>query len=177
MKKIMFTLFAAFVLSNVNAQENVIKVNPLGLLFGSAEFSYERALNEKSSAELSVAYINLNANFSNGEDAGVSGLGVEGKYKFYFSKSKDAPRGWYAAPVASYFSISGKAGNNDGKVSAVTAGAIAGYQWVFGRSATGFALDLNFGAQYLSAQTSGDINGLTIGGILPRLGLAIGYAW
>ena len=177
MKKLFLCAFAVFAFASVSAQENVVKVNPLGLIFGSAQFSYERVLNENSSVELSLAYTSLNANFSSAEEAKINGFGVEGKYKLYFSSSNDAPRGWYGAPVLSYSSISGESGNEEGKVNIFGAGAIGGYQWVFGGDATGFALDLNFGVQYINVKTSGDVSGLTIDGILPRLGLAIGYAW
>ncbi|WP_299124742.1 DUF3575 domain-containing protein [uncultured Winogradskyella sp.] len=177
MKKLFLAAFAVFAFANVNAQENVVKVNPLGLIFGSAQFSYERVLNEGSSVELSLAYTNLNANFSSGEEAKVNGFGAEGKYKLYFSSSNDAPRGWYGAPVVSYSSISGGSGSEEGKVNIFGAGVIGGYQWVFGGNATGFALDLNLGVQYINVSTSGDIDSLTVDGILPRLGLSIGYAW
>jgi hypothetical protein len=177
MKNLFLAVFAVFAFANVNAQENVVKINPLGLVFGSAQFSYERVLNEGSSVELSLAYTNLDANFSSGEESKINGFGAEGKYKLYFSSSNDAPRGWYGAPVISYSSISGESGSEDGKVNIFSAGAIGGYQWVFGGNATGFALDLNLGVQYINASTSGDIDSLTVDGILPRLGLSIGYAW
>ena len=176
-KTLLLAVILVLGLSNLKAQENVIKINPLGLAFGSAQFSYERVLGDKSAVELSLAYTSLNANFSGGDEAKINGFGAEGKYKFYFSSEKVAPRGWYGAPVVSYSSISGGSGSQEGKVSLISAGAVAGYQWVFGGSDTGFALDLNLGIQYINAKTSGDVSGLTIDGILPRLGLALGYAW
>ena len=95
----------------------------------------------------------------------------------YFSSSKDAPRGWYGAPVVNFSSANGKSGSSEGKFSLFGAGAVAGYQWVFGGSDTGFALDLNFGAQYINAKTSGDISGITLDGVIPRIGLSLGYAF
>jgi len=178
MKKLFLcAAIAVFAFSSVKAQENVVKVNPLGLIFGSAQFSYERVLTEGSSVELSLAYTNLNANFSSGEESKVTGFGAEGKYKFYFSNSNDAPRGLYGAPVLSYSSISGEAGSEEGKVNIFGVGAIGGHQWVFGGNATGLALDLNLGVQYINVSANGDISGLTVDGILPRIGLSIGYAW
>lgn len=180
MKKLLLTaIVVMFALSNVKAQENVIKANPIGLAFGAAQFSYERALNEKSAFELSLAYSSVKANFNSsvGDDTKINGIGAEGKYKLYFSSSNDAPRGWYAAPVIGFSSISGKSGSEEGKVSLFAGGAVAGYQWVFGGGNTGFALDLNLGVQYLNVKTSGDISGITLDGILPRLGLSLGYAW
>ncbi len=179
MKKLLFVAaFAVFGLTVVNAQKNVVKVNPLGLIFGSAELSYERAISEKGAFEISASYMSIDATFNNStEETGISGVGAEAKYKFYFSSVNDAPRGWYAAPLANFYSITGKEGSSKGKVNTVGGGAVAGYQWVFGGGNTGFALDLNLGAQYLSVSTSGDINGTSIDGIIPRLGISLGYAF
>ncbi len=178
MKKVfLVAVLALTALSSVKAQENVVKVNPLGLLFGSAQFGYERALNESSAVELSLAYSSVSATVGSDSDANATGFGAEGKYKFYFSSNKDAVRGWYGAPVVTYASTKASSGSSEGKLSFFGAGAVAGYQWVFGGGDSGFALDLNLGAQYISASTSGDISGVTIDGILPRLGLSLGYAW
>ena len=177
MKKLVLLVVAAVFSFNVNAQENVVKVNPLGLIFGSAELSYERALNDKSSVELAVAYSRSDVTFGFGDEVKATGFGAEGKYKLYFSSSKEAPRGWYAAPVLTYASASAESGSSKGDLSYFGGGAIAGYQWVFGGGDSGFALDLNLGAQYISASTSGDISSASIDGVLPRLGLALGYAW
>ena len=175
--KLILAAFAVVVFSSVKAQENVVKVNPLGLAFGSTELSYERVLSEGSSIELAVAFTSIEAEFTNAPKSKVTGFGAEGKYKLYFSSSKDAPRGWYGAPVVNFSSANGKSGSSEGKFSLFGAGAVAGYQWVFGGSDTGFALDLNFGAQYINAKTSGDISGITLDGVIPRIGLSLGYAF
>lgn len=176
-QKLLLAAFAIIVFSSVKAQENVIKANPLALANSSAEFSYERVLSKSKSLELAVAFTSIEANFTGGSKTKVSGFGAEGKYKLYFSSSNESPRGWYGAPVLGFSSATGKSGNLEGKVSAFTAGAVAGYQWVFGGNDTGFALDLNFGAQYISAETSGSISGVTLDGVLPRIGLSLGYAF
>lgn len=159
------------------AQQNVVKANPLGLLFGSAEIGYERAISDKNSFEIAVAFSRSDATLNGSETATATGLGAEGKFKFFFSSSKDAPRGWYAAPVASYFSSNAESGDLEGGISVFAGGAIAGYQWIFGGGDSGFALDLNLGAQYASVNFDGDISSVDIDGIIPRLGVAIGYAW
>lgn len=171
-KALLIAVLAIAGLCNVNAQENVIKMNPLGLAFGAIDLSYERVLNEKSSIEIGIAYSSLNVTTS-GSSSKANGFGLEGKYKMYFSNSGSAPRGWYGAPFASY----SKTTVTGGGVSAFSGGALAGYQWVFGGAATGFALDLNFGAQYVSASTTGSVLSTTFDGVLPRLGLSLGYAW
>ena len=175
-KLLLIAVFALVGLGTVNAQENIIKANPLGLLFGSAELGYERVLTEKSSIELSLAYSSTSVTLGS-ETSDATGFGAEGRYKFYLSSSKDTPRGWYAAPVATYASTSAESGNSKGDLSYFGAGAVAGYQWIFGGGDSGFALDLSFGAQYVSATASGDISSFSLEGILPKLGLSLGYAW
>lgn len=177
MKKISIVIIAAFAfIGSLRAQENAVKANPIGLLFGAAQFGYEHLITEKSSLELSLAYANIGASVD-GEDSRATGLGIDGRYKFYFSPSKVGIRGWYAAPTAGYVSTKATSSNSEGKLSWFSAGAVGGYQWIFGGGSTGFALDLNFGAQYVSAKTSGDISGVTIDGLLPKLGVSLGYAW
>lgn len=176
MKKLFLAAFAVFTFTSINAQENVLKAN-LGLFFGSNQFSYERVLNEKSALEFSLTYTSLDAIFSDRGEAKVTGIGGEVKYKFYISSPNDAPRGWYAAPIVSYSSLSGDSNGSEGKVSLFSTGAVCGYQWVFGGDASGFVLDLNLGLQYINSATSGDVSELTIDGIVPRLGVAVGYAW
>lgn len=175
-KLLLIAAVVVFGLTSVNAQQNVIKVNPLGLAFGSTELSYERALSDNSSVELALAYSSSDVTFSTGE-VDATGFGAEGKYKFFFSSSNDAPRGWYAAPVFTYASTTAESGSSKGDLSYFGGGAVAGYQWIFGGGDTGFALDLNLGAQYISAKTGGDIISASIDGVLPRLGLSLGYAW
>jgi hypothetical protein len=111
------------------------------------------------------------------ETVSYTGFGFEGKYKISLSSKKEMPRGWYVAPLAGYSSASAKTSTKSGGFNIFNLGGVAGYQWVFGKSETGFALDLNFGANYLDLSTSGDASGVSLKGILPRLGLGIGYAF
>ena len=78
--KLILAAFAVVVFSSVKAQENVVKVNPLGLAFGSTELSYERVLSEGSSIELAVAFTSIEAEFTNTPKSKVTGFGAEGKY-------------------------------------------------------------------------------------------------
>ncbi|CAM1362625.1 conserved exported hypothetical protein [Tenacibaculum sediminilitoris] len=176
MKKLLLVIAMVAVGFTANAQKNVIKANPLGLAFGVADLSYERAVSDKGSFEIGISYAGADVT-SGSETISTSAIGAEGKYKFYFSSEKDAPRGWYAAPFVNYSSASAE--NNSGEdvgFSAFSGGALAGYQWVFGGGDSGFALDLNFGAQYISASAKGGST-VSIDGFLPRLGVSLGYAW
>ncbi len=178
MKKVLLlaVIAVAFTFKS-NAQKNVVKANPLGLLFGVASVGYERAVSDKGAVEISAAYSSAKVVFDSNEEITASGFGAEGKYKFYFSAERLAPRGWYFAPTITYANASAESDSESGEVTIFGGGAVAGYQWVFGGGTSGFALDLNFGAQYISANVSGDIDSADIDGILPRVGLAIGYSW
>ncbi|MFD0991761.1 DUF3575 domain-containing protein [Tenacibaculum geojense] len=177
MKKLLLSIAMVAVGFTANAQKNVVKANPLGLAIGVAELSYERAVSEKQSFELGIAYSSFDVTGDGGDKVETSSIGAEGKYKFYFSSDKDAPRGWYAAPFVSYSTSSVDNDGTKGDINAFAGGALAGYQWVFGGGDSGFALDLNFGAQYMSVSTSGNISSVSIDGFLPRLGVSLGYAW
>jgi len=178
MKKSILCTLAILGFMSLNAQKNVVKVNPVGLIFGSAQLGYERVLTDKSAIEISASYTRLDVTFDNStSQTDINGFGAEGKYKLYFSSSKDAPRGWYAAPLVNYSNISGDSGDSEGSVSIFGAGAVAGYQWVFGRNNSGFSLDLNLGAQYASISTDGNITSTDVDSVIPRLGIAIGYAF
>lgn len=101
----LFSVVLLFVSLGSHAQKNVIKVDPLGLLFNTAQLSYERVIGEKSSLELSLNFNKVTGSLSTlSNDTEVNTLGFEGKYKFYFSSVQMAPKGWYVAPVANYSS-------------------------------------------------------------------------
>ena len=170
MKKLLLLIAIVATGFTANAQKNVFKVNPLGLAFGSLDVSYERVLSEKSSVELGITYSSFDVT-GGSTKVSTNGYGVEGKYKFYFSSDKDAPKGWYGAPFVAYSVSSVDSNGIKGDANSFSAGALAGYQWVFGGGDSGFSLDLNFGAQYISASATGNINTVSIDGFLPRLGV------
>lgn len=176
MKKVLLTVAILASGFFVQAQKNVIKANPLGLLFGSAQFGYERAIGSKQSLELSAAFSSVKVTVGGSESKNL-GYGAEAKYKLYFSSSKQAPRGWYGSPFVSFSSTKYDLANEK-KASATTygGGLLAGYQWVFGGGNSGFSLDLNFGAGYYSVNSDEGVS-LNLKGLLPRVGLALGYAW
>ncbi len=177
MRKTLPLALALLMFATVNAQKNVVKVNPLGLIFGSLNASYERALSDKSAIEFSLDYTTVNVTVDSGENAKATGLGLGAGYKIYFSKNNVAPRGWYAEPNLNYASVSASSGNEEGKVNAFSVGALGGYQWVFGGSDSGFALDLGLGFQYFSASTTGNVNDTGLSGFIPAAKLAIGYGF
>jgi hypothetical protein len=179
MKKIIFSaaivLFSTAVFAQSDVKPNVIKVNPLGFLIGSANLGYEHALSEKSSIVLLPSFGMLK---SGGFKYSDYGLGAE--YRIYFTGS--APRGTYVAPGASALFGTAKVDYSDGSsasktdISGFSGKAVIGHQWVWN---SGFVLDLNGGIQYVSfnfKDKTGDFAGQSaLSGILPALSASIGY--
>lgn len=182
MKKVLSLIVLATVLGfSANAQDaqtskqNVIKINPLGALFGSANLAYERAISDKSSFVVAPSF----GFFKNGGYKYTTyGLGLE--YRFYLSGSKTAPEGFYAGPGLGYTFGQAKYedmfGGPDEKtsVSGLSAKAILGHQWIW---ESGFTLDLNAGIQYFNLKFKDDNFGVgePFSGILPALGFGLGY--
>jgi hypothetical protein len=182
MRKVLLFCTLVLCVSLANAQDgtpaNVVKLNPLGFLFGAGSVAYERALNEKSS-------IVIAPQFGGFKFGGIkySSAGIGAQYRLYFSKTNTAPEGFYAAPNVSY--VGGKikydAVDEDGnkekdKFSSFGIGALAGKQWIFN---SGFVIDLNAGFSYQSFnyKNDEDVTGINLkgSGVFPRLGFAVGY--
>ena len=179
-KGLLVVLIALFAMSNVKAQEasGVIKVNPIGFIFGVFNGTYEKALNEKSSIAVGASYFNWS-------NLGISGFGASAEYRFYFSNNSEAPHGMFAAPILDLGSLSYSYDKkididpDTGDVSITPAGTDsvfsigggvkAGHQWIWD---SGIALDLYFGYGYRSAK----FENYDYSGGYPILGLAIGYA-
>jgi len=178
MKKGILLIFTCLVICGIaNSQSKVVKVNPLGLTFGSFELGFEHAPKDKIPYELSLLYVSKKDDVNGGDNNKSSGIGVEGKLKFYLSKSKEAPRGLYVAPVITFDFLNQKSKDETRAFTALKGGALFGYQWIFGGGNSGFALDLNFGAQYVSNNFFNPSFKDKSDNILIRAGAGVGYAW
>jgi len=182
MKKVLVLIAVVALSTSVFAQtggnggrKNVVKVNPLGLVFGSANVAYERAINEKNSVVLSPTF-----GFFNFGGFKYSSFGFGGEYRFYLSKSKTAPEGFYAAPGVGFTAgkVKEKGTSTEAKFTSFYGKAIVGNQWIFG---SGFTLDLNAGINYSTFSykdnNSSTFSGLKGNGIFPALGFSLGYAF
>jgi hypothetical protein len=180
MRKVLFVAMMFLGAMTANAQEgkgqNVIKINPLGLLFGSANVGFERALNEKSSVVIAPQ-------FGGFKFGGVkySSVGLGAQYRFYLSKTKTAPEGFYAAPGLNF--VSGKVKWDDldtkeeVKYSSFGVGALVGNQWIF---KSRFVIDLGGGLMYQNfsykdEEGDAEFSSLKGGGIFPALSFSLGY--
>ena len=177
---------AAFLLTSLlmNAQDNVIKINPLAILGGSDLVSYEKVITDNSSVILGVGY----SQFKLGE-FDYSNMGAELQYRYYLS---EVLSGWYAGGQAGYskgkvdlnilyydlFAPQDMFYSDDSEVSfnSFKIGAKFGHQWVWN---SGFSLDLNLGVAYNTFKYSENtyLESLQGSGVLPNLGLALGYSF
>lgn len=156
-------ILLAFVLIGfgVQAQNSLIKTSPGALAFGVFNACYEKTTGEKSSFQLSASAFFSGLEDINGDNVSAFGLGAG--YRFYIT-AKEAPRGFYAMPQVGY-------SFGDG-ASQLGIGVDLGYQWVWD---SGFVLDVAVGPTYGIA--GGDDDTVFDNGILPRIILAVGYAF
>ena len=172
MKKILLTLITIFIITlSANAQEKVIKLNPVGLAFGTGKITFENVMDVSKSTEVSITYSSLDLGFFGKS----TGIGTAAKYKFYLSKKKEAPKGLYLAPEISYSHTKYENLGIDFNLSLYGGALLFGHQWILFGEDKGLAIDLNFGVGYYYA----DIKGPAAygDGILPRGNLSFGYAF
>lgn len=183
MKKILLALCLLATLTAANAQKNVIKTNPFGFASGIGILSYERVITPKSSIEIGVLFYKNNpfSSYSSFfvENEELMNIGAQARYKLYFSKKQESPRGWYASPLLSYAGSSKTStAGEDYKFSVFSGGVFAGYQYIFGRGGPGFSLDLFGGLQYDSiSEDLGSMDSRTYAGLDFRIGFTFGYGF
>lgn len=176
MKKL-FLAGAMALFGAVNAQQNSVKVNPFALLGGSDMVTYERAVGAHSSFGVGAGI----GGFKFG-DVKYKNIGGTVFYRYYFSQ---AIRGWYGMGSASYSGGNVKGGvdyelnNREEKVdyNSFGFGAKVGYQWIWN---SGFTLDLNAGVGYATFNYDDKADkdlGFKANGVLPALGVALGYSF
>jgi hypothetical protein len=178
MKKIILSSLALLAFGFINAQENIIKANPLSLLGGTDLVSFEHKIGDNSSLLVGVGV----GGFTIG-GAKYSNFGGEVQYRYYF---EEALRGFYAGGQLGYSagkvktefgSFFGESTSSETNYGALTVGAKGGYQWVWG---SGFSLDLNLGIAYNKfsySDSSSTFSSLSASGVLPNFGFGLGYAF
>lgn len=159
MKKLLVLLAFVAIGYGAQAQSQLIKTSPGALAFGVFNACYEKTTGEKTSFQLTASAFFSGLEDINGENVSAFGVGLG--YRFYIT-NQGAPRGFYVMPQAGYSFGSGN--------SSIGIGADLGYQWVWD---SGFALDVAVGPTYSLA----DDDSAFSNGILPRIILAVGYAF
>ena len=184
MKKIILTAIAVCGFGFANAQENIIKANPLSLLGGTDLVSFEHKLGDNTSFSIGAGI----GGFKIG-DAEYSNMGTEVQYRYYFD---EALKGFYAGGQVGYSVGKVKLETFDSDFNSPTfgdqitdetnfgsfkLGAKGGYQWVWD---SGFSLDLNAGLAYNNfsyKNSDAAFSGLEASGVLPNFGFGLGYAF
>ena len=169
MKKLLVLVFLVwFAFPKTNAQENIIKFNPLALIVGEVQLGYERVLNEGQSFQVDLAY----ASFDSGS-YDYTGFGIGLQYRFYFQKEKAAPVGWFAGPVASYSSATSDGFDGDLKTTVFVAGGVIGYQWNWNP----ITLDIYGGPAYYNINADDDSFDFGFDGFGAKLGVSLGFSF
>ena len=176
MKKLTFTAmilsYSLYAIAQDESPKNVVKINPIGVIVGTASLSYERAVSQHSSIMISLTYGYFELE---GDKYSTFGLGFD--YRYYFTGSKPAPRGWYVSPGLMYGggNVKFNGGSEKVAVHGLSVKGVLGYQWIW---KGGFTLDLDGGIQYFGYHAEENNQGVSnASGVLPAIGIAIGYAF
>ncbi len=192
MKKAALLILFIGVLNSAKAQENVLKINIFSPIVRTASLFYERALNEKSSAQLGFFYTGYKIS-----DTKFSGFGITPEYRYYLT-GDDVLRGVYIGPFIryqnftlknTYFESNYDSNGNylgetekDGKatLSTIGGGVLIGHQWLFNDK---ISLDVFLGPSFNAGNlkvNSGSEDVFSTGafdGFSVRFGLTFGYAF
>lgn len=181
--------------------QHAIKWTPTNYLFTRmATLTYEHAFSNNISLNTGFNLWLLQASAST--DSGSEGtasyhmLGLAPEYRFYLGSRPQALRGFYLAPYLNinFGNLKVKVTNDanqtgSGKINAsvLAGGGIIGYQFLISDV---FVLDIFGGLNYTSlnlgdikvtyadgTQEKADILDARIGGILPRFGVSVGFAF
>jgi len=190
MKKIALSLTLLFCVFTLSAQEieetnseektfkHSIRVHPLNVFANELVVNYERVIGEKTSLnfKLVLGYEDFNL-FPSGTREDYLFF-LQADYRYYFLKSKIAPRGFFVSggilgfyENIQYKDFSGTVSPNIiGDLFTAGVSADIGYQWVFKK---GITIGLSGGAHL---QIPINYDNTTIQ-IKPNLNFAIGYSW
>lgn len=182
MRKIslLLALFAVGVMANAQeGKANAFKVNLFSPIVKTGSFFYERALNEKSSAQLGVGFTAYNR-----DNVKISGIFFTPEYRFYLSG--EALNGFYVGPYLRYQNLKVKdssfdpANPDEATLSTMGGGLVVGRQWLFSDVVT---LDIFAGPNYNSGKVkykdgsdNVDVPG-SFEGFGARFGVTLGIAF
>ena len=153
------------------AQRQVVGVDPLGLVVGVIDLTYERVRSPGSSVEVSGQIVSLRL-----EPWTVTGFGARVSYRLY--PRQQAPHGFFYGPFATGASI--RVAFDDGSTREETSGtvfavgALAGYQWV---TEGGFAVNVLAQVGATMGRLSAAGREAPVQSVASGVGLMLGYAW
>lgn len=146
MKKYLILLFLSITAIGF-AQDNVVKLNVMGVSYGDFSLTYERKIAPQSSLNLTVGLLNPNYSLFAGSASGdvdevglcelYKGFHTSLDYRFYVGKH-EATKGFYLGPYLRYADykfmlideIDQDYFNVDAKISTIGLGFQMGYHWV-----------------------------------------------
>lgn len=145
-----------------------IRVNPLGLLFGSFNVGADFAVSDQFTLGGGGSYSSLSSGSTK-----ASAFGIEARAQYFFDKVFTDD--WYLAPFFAYSSGTGEDGiNSDIDVTVTSFGAAIGYMWIWDN----FNIQFGGGLQSLSIDADSNATNFTsLDGVLPYLEFTLGYAF
>ena len=172
MKKLISTILSvAFILAIFVSSPQIstaakynqnIAANPLGLIFGILNVTYEQQIQPKNSFTVSGFFYSYDEDWTGGV--------IGGSYRFYLlQEDKRAIEGFSFGPLAqiAFWSYNGHAAYDGGSVFYI--GGEAAYKWVFNKN---FSVEPIFSLFFGLNQLTG------LGGFQSYgLGVNLGYAW
>lgn len=165
---------------------NAIKINPISIFLLTGNLQYERAINERWSAQMGIYYAALSLKWD-GEGLDYSGIGFTPEVRYYFLPQQQALNGLYVAPFVRYqrFRVmiddnpNGQPNSENGVlINNLKAGANIGYQLAAGH----FILDAFAGptigtTRYVGKALDQRIPGFGTGGLGIRMGICLGVGF
>jgi hypothetical protein len=154
---------SAFALEEKPEKSSNIRVNPLGLMFGVANATWDIGAAERFTIGPSAAFTTRT---SNGVTATGYGFGVDTNFFLGHDRFTDS---WIFSPFIGY----AHASSSNGSASGSSLGANIQYGWFYD---SGFNIGLGGGIQYISIDYSSLGLG-TASGLLPSITFTLGYAF
>jgi len=165
---------------------NAVKINVMSLAVSTYNISYERSISDNISVQLLGAYMGAKIG-----DFKTTGTVISPSLRLYLGDEDPELKGWYVAPLLRYdkltydatlTSLTTTTSTVETSFTSFGGGVDFGRQWVTGG---GFVIDWFIGFRYAAGKTTidGDFEeediSETVGyeGIIPRLGLKLGYSF
>ncbi len=153
-------------ISAAQTKQNLLVINPLGLMLGTLYFNYEHGTAGKAALGFGGNYTNI----SYGTNS-VSGFGIEGTYTAY---SNELFRGWFFKPGVgiSFLNVTyvdDYGYKQSGSGAGFAAGAFGGYRWTW----DSFSMGLGGGVVI----STGNIEGYTFSRVGPSILFDMGFAF
>ena len=172
-----------------NNPKNIIKTNPFVPIVSIYSLQFERVIDKNHSLQIAGYFMNSTPFdlFSGGP---ITGFCITPELRFYTSRKRSAPNGFYIAPFYHYYNAVVNANPSDWAPQNVSGtyrlisqgpGISFGYQFIIAHK---FSIDMFAGPAYYDASNSEfkplGVKGWTrfpVGGLTGRTGFTLGFAF